>query len=222
MPANLLHGPSLPVTAPKIEDRERRRRLPEELELFKRDESAIGRALMTLADEIFSPDPLAAERKDTFNRRISEAINQTAQAAFTPMTTISYLTADTRIDDTAWVDLAGLEQQIVVPIPARVHLVLNLILTVTTPSNRDVFLRIWDGATARAAATIRSTATLPATFQWSVTLQDMFDAEPETLYTLTPQGSVAVLGPVLDALTGGSNNFCTFTVRVEPRSLVEE
>lgn len=222
MPATLLHGPSIPVEAPKIEDRERRRRLPDELEQFKKDESAIGQAIMALAAEIFSPDPQAAERKDTFNRRVASAINETAQAAFTPMTTISYLTADTRIDDTAWVDLAGMSQQIVVPIPARVHMVLNLIVEATTPSNRDILLRIWDGALARAEATIRMTATLPATFQWSLTLQDMFDAEPETLYTLTPQGSVAVLGPVLDALSGANSNFCTFTVRVEPRSLVEE
>lgn len=222
MPATLLHGPSIPVTAPKIEDRERRRRLPQELEVFKRDDSTVGKALMMLAGEIYSPDPQVAERKDAFNRRVSSAINETAQAAFTPMTSISYLSADTRIDDTAWIDLAGLAQQIVVPIPARVHMILNLILTATTPSERLVLLRIWDGTVARAEARIRTTALLPATFQWSVTLQDMFDAEPETLYTLTPQGSVAVLGPVLDALTGPNNNFCTLTVRVEPRSLVEE
>jgi len=221
MPSILEHGASIPVRVPPVDPRNQRRPLPQEIMALRLDLSAWASAIRRLALEIFQPPLGLAEREEQFKRSLSSAINQTAQAAFTPRTTISYLEADQTISSEVWGDLTGLAQTLVVPVPARVHLILNITANCATMAGDFLEFRV-NGAPP-AVCCISRVRAIDAKFQWSVTAQDLFDAEPETVYSLSPQAQISGGGgSVFDLIAGAGGFLSSFTVRVEPRSLVVE
>lgn len=188
--------------------------------MFERDDSTLGKAFRRLAHEIFRPAVGLSEREESFKRQIAEAVNQTAQAAFTPRTTLTTMASSQAITTNAWVDLPDLEQLIVTPVPARIFTLLNLVVSVTTEGD-DLFLAEVNGSGLANFCEVG--VQMPAfgvrLFRWSVTAQDLFDAEPETLYTLTPRAKFNTGGIAAFSVLRFQSNF---SVRVEPRSLVEE
>jgi hypothetical protein len=222
MPAILLHGDALPLTVPPLDARIGRRQIPEELRVFERDESPIGLAIRALTKEIFRPPIGLLDREEVFKNQTAAAVNQLAEAAFTPMTSISYLGADENVFSPSFSNLDGLEQNITVPVPARAHLLCVLVARCDTDNNEFLLLQILNGSTVIAESEVRVPVADDPLFQWPVVLQAVIDLEPGQVYNFAVEAGLSNAGPDYEILAGNNDNFSSLTVRVEPRSLVTE
>lgn len=162
------------------------------------------------------------------NRQLSKGVNAVGQAAFSPKTYITALTADVTATGTTTgtsVALTDLAQTIVSPIPATIWFDLTLRAEESggVASQITVEVKV-DGAILRPVAL----QNLAATTTETISLHGFYDknsadtalwVHPQTSYAITVHIWKSAAGATVKALKGGGTGDTCLRVRVEPRLL---
>jgi hypothetical protein len=178
--------------------------------------------VLRLAKDVFDPPPEWFQSSDKHSGLIANAVRDTARAAFTPRSTVSYETTDETVTVAGGaVNLTEMAQTIVVPIPARLKVTLDLDVECVT-ATAQLFHQI-----VRVSSTLGTAdyadgfcQALATGFRWPVTTIDLLDLLPEIAYTVTPRVNITGLGAASYLVKGSAGSGRSALIcRVEARSL---